>query len=217
MTNPKEKSSLLFLLLTAFSILTILVAKQITRPVDLAVTHTIQAFAFRELDYGMYLFTLLGSVEFSCFALLTVSWYLYRKYEWPGVFLYLFFFMALSGVEYLWKYVVIYTSPPLEFDRNPIHLGLLSIKTPYSFPSGHTFRSVFLLGVWYQRLNQKYILPHGNIWLQKGIIFLTALGIGVSRVYLGDHWLSDVVGGYLLAGIGLALVSQSSHYELRPT
>lgn len=212
----KEKSVLIFLLLMAFLILTLFVAQQVTRPIDLFVTQTIQQFAFKMLDYFMYFFTFLGSIEFSCFALLVISWYLYRKYEWPGVFLYLFFFVALSSIEYVWKYIVAYTGPGPEFGRNPFHVGFLAIQTPYSFPSGHTFRSVFLLGIWYQRLNQKRVPPLGNILLQKMVIVALSVTVGMSRIYLGDHWMSDVIGGFLLAGIGLLLASQSPHHELRP-
>ena len=213
----KEKSPLVFLLLTAFSILTILVAKQVTRPMDLVTIQAIQSFAFKELDYGMYFFTLLGSVEFSSFALLVVSWYLYRRYDWPEVFLYLFFFMALSGVEFLWKYIVTYTGPAPEFDRNPFHWSLVMVKTPFSFPSGHTFRSVFLLGIWYQCLNQKNASTRGNALFQKSLIVVLILFVCVSRIYLGDHWLSDVAGGCLLAWIGLLLASsQSPHHEFSP-
>ena len=171
----KEKSPLVFLLLSAFSILTILVAKQVTRPMDLAVIQAIQHFAFKELDYGMYFFTLLGSIEFSFFALLVVSWYLYRRYDWPEAFLYLFFFVALSGVEYIWKYVVTYTAPGPEFFRHPFEMGLLIVQTPYSFPSGHAFRSIFLLGIWYQRANQKPSPPNGSALFQKGIIVVLIL------------------------------------------
>ena len=71
-----------------------------------------------------------------------VTWYLYRKYEWPGAFLYLFFFVALSGVEFVWKYIVTYTGPGLEFDRNPFHWGFIVTSAPYSFPSGHALIGV---------------------------------------------------------------------------
>ena len=212
----KEKFPLIFLLLSAFLILTLFVAKHATRPLDLAVTQAVQHFSFRALDYMMYLFTLLGSIEFSSFALLVVCWYFYKKYQWPGVFLYLFFFMSLSGVEFVWKYVVAYTAPDLGFDRNPFHWRLIAVQAPYSFPSGATFRSVFLLGIWWQRLNQKYVPAAGNIPIQKVLILILIFGIGVSRVYLGDHWMSDVIGGFLLAAIGLLLAAQSPHHELRP-
>jgi len=212
----KERPALVFLLLTAFLALTLFVAKQVTRPLDLFVTQMIQQFAFEELDYGFYFFTLLGSPEFSCFALLVVCWYLYRKYEWAGAFLYLFFFVALTGVEFVWKYFVTYTGPSPEFDRNVFHFGFLHLMTPYSFPSGHTFRSVFLLGVWYQRLNQSNHRPLLNVLFQKFVIILLMFGIGYSRIYLGDHWLSDVIGGYLLAALGLALTAEPPEHELRP-
>ena len=212
----KEKAPFIFFLLSAFLLLSLFVSKQVTRPLDLTVTQALQHYGFKALDYGMYFFTLLGSIEFSCFALLVVCWYLYRKYQWSGVFIYLFFFMALSGVEYIWKYVVAYTPPGPEFNRNPFHFAIVSVATPYSFPSGHTFRSVFLLGIWCQRLNQKYMPAHGNSMIQKVIILILSFTIGISRIYLGDHWMSDVVGGFLLAGIGLLLVSQSPHHELRP-
>ena len=212
----KEKSPFVFVLLTAFFILSLLVTKQATRSFDLTVTQAIQHYGSKWLDYVMYLFTMLGSIEFSCFAILTVCWYLYQKYQWPGVFIYLFFFMALSGVEYLWKYIVTYTPPGPDFNRNPFHFGLVAVGAPYSFPSGHVFRSAFLLGIWYQRLTQEYVPAHGNVFAQKATIVAVASLIGLSRIYLGDHWMSDVVGGFLLAGIGLLLVSQTPHHELRP-
>lgn len=212
----RERSAFIYVILTAFLTLTLFVAKQATRPVDLAVTHALQRFASTSLDYGLSFFTLIGSIEFTCFAVLTISWYLYRRYEWSGAFLYLFFFVALSVVEFIWKYFVTYTPPGPEFDRSVIHTGLIRIGTPYSFPSGHTFRSVFLLGLWYQRLAQTASVRSSNILAQKIFILLMVFGIGYSRIYLGDHWLSDVIGGYLLAALGVALCSEPLERELRP-
>lgn len=211
----KEKMSLSFLVFATFIILTVFVAKQVTRPFDLMVTQFVQQVASQKLDILMYFFTLLCSIEFSCFALLLVCWYFYRKYQWPGVFLYLFFFMAISGIEFLWKYVVIYTGPGPEFDRNPFHWSLIIFRTPYAFPSGHTFRGIFLLGIWYHRLHSRFLPRKENIWIDKIVIFIFSLGILYSRIYLGDHWLSDVIGGSLLAVLGLLLASQSPQYELR--
>ena len=213
-TVNKEQSPLIFFLTSLFFILTILVAKQVTRPLDLAVTVLVQTPSFKELDYFMFLFSILGSIEFTCFTVLVVSWYYYQKYQWPGVFLYLFFFVALSGVEFIWKYIVTYTAPAPQFNRQPFELALIAIKTPYSFPSGHTFRSVFLMGMWFQRLNHKQLPKSNHILLQKIFIGVLILLIGISRIYLGDHWLSDVIGGILLAWIGLLFVSQSRHFEL---
>ncbi len=211
----KEKFTI-FLIFATFIILTVFVAKQVTRPFDLLVTQLVQQGAFKQLDFGMYFFTLLCSIEFSCFALLVVCWYFYRKYQWPGVFLYLFFFMALSGVEFFWKYAVTYTGPSLELDRSPFHWSLIAVRTPYSFPSGHTFRGIFLLGIWYQRLHSSFLPRKEHVWVHHLLIFLLAVGIGYSRIYLGDHWLSDVIGGCLLAALGLMLASHSPQYELRP-
>ena len=212
----KERSSSVFLVFATFIILTVFVAKQITRPFDLMVTQWIQQWASEPLDIVLYFFTILGSIEFSCFALLVICWYFYRKYQWPGVFLYLFFFMLLSGVEFLWKYIVAYTGPGPEFDRNPFHWALIAVRAPYAFPSGHTFRSIFLLGIWYQRLHSKFLPQKERIRLHKLVILFLAFGIVYRRIYLGDHWMSDVFGRCLLAVLGLLLASQSPQYELRP-
>ncbi len=211
----KERTFQIFLVFATFIILTVFVARQVTRPFDLMVTQWIQSITSRQWDIALYFFTVLGSIEFSCFALLVVCWYFYRKYHWPGVFLYLFFFMVLSGVEFLWKYIVANTAPGPEFDRNPFHWALVMVRTPYAFPSGHTFRSLFLLGIWYQRLHNKFLPPKAYVWLHTLIISIFAFGIGYSRIYLGDHWMSDVVGGGLLAVLGLLLVSHSAQFELR--
>lgn len=73
-----------------------------------------------------------------------------------------------------------------------------------SFPSGHSMMSavVYLtLGALLARINQKrrtkaYILT---------IAVITTLAVGVSRVYMGVHWPSDVLGGWTL-GAAWALV-----------
>ena len=74
-----------------------------------------------------------------------------------------------------------------------------------SYPAGHVESYVAILGfLWYL----SYTLLPANSFrrlIQLIVYGLMIVLIGVSRVYVGEHWLSDVVGGYLLGGIWLWL------------
>ncbi len=78
-------------------------------------------------------------------------------------------------------------------------------KSSPSFPSGHASTSI-IGGGWLILLCNKFL--KGRPGWQKAIIStLTALMFlsGPSRVYLGEHWTTDVTGGYLYGGSFLAL------------
>lgn len=78
-----------------------------------------------------------------------------------------------------------------------------------SFPSGHAFTSALAAGIvllWALPL----LSPRGKAAAWSAAV-LVPLTVGVSRVALGVHWVSDVVGGWLL-GVGL-LAATSAAFE----
>lgn len=74
-----------------------------------------------------------------------------------------------------------------------------------SFPSAHAFVAVVFYGLLVYLLLETLANLQARFTLVLGGSFL-ALLIGVSRIYLGVHWLSDVVGGFLLAALWLCFL-----------
>ncbi|MFJ2022662.1 phosphatase PAP2 family protein [Streptomyces sp. NPDC087897] len=73
----------------------------------------------------------------------------------------------------------------------------------YSFPSGHAMTAVTSCAVLLLVLLP--LVPRGwrgLCWAAAGI---SVLGVGFTRVALGVHWFSDVVGGWLLGGAVVVL------------
>ena len=71
-----------------------------------------------------------------------------------------------------------------------------------SFPSGHSLYAVIFGGILIVLVGEVIQPPLIRRWLQMGLALLI-LAVGLSRVYLGAHWPSDVIGGYLFGGVAL--------------
>lgn len=71
-----------------------------------------------------------------------------------------------------------------------------------SFPSGHAAYAILLGGILLFLVGELVESKPVRRALQVGLALLV-LAMGFSRVYLGVHWPSDVIGGYLFGGISL--------------
>ena len=91
--------------------------------------------------------------------------------------------------------------PEIALERN---------KTEASYPSGHTTNVTAVLSTCGYLLVREGIVPPSST----AIVVAFAVATGASRVVLGWHWSSDVVGGWL-TGIFVASLSASWYEALR--
>ncbi len=71
-------------------------------------------------------------------------------------------------------------------------------ETGYSFPSGHSMISMafygYLIYLIYRYVENKYLK-----WILISLLSVLICLIGISRIYLGVHYTSDVLGGFLIS------------------
>ncbi len=104
------------------------------------------------------------------------------------------------------KPLVARARPPVRFDVGYTFFG-------FAFPSGHTTQAIAVWGM--------LALPAAGMMRRRRYVpFVVAplivLVVGASRIYLGAHWLSDVLGGFALGGLWLCLVVMAMLVRARP-
>ncbi len=80
-----------------------------------------------------------------------------------------------------------------------------SLPHSYSFPSGHALLSFCFYGVLAGLLTARLRPPvlQAVVWAAAGVLIVA---IGVSRIYLGVHYPSDVIAGYLAAAVWVSTI-----------
>jgi len=129
-------------------------------------------------------------------------WLLYQRcYRACLHWFLLFFFTGL--VLYVFK----------TFLPSPRPTGLAVSLSHLSFPSGHVTFSTAMYGFVAYLAASRW--PINARWQSYTTAIVIVLAIMLSRVYLGAHWLTDIVGGTLL-GISLLLITIIAYEHQTP-
>ncbi len=205
-----NKRNIILILITlaviCFITLGFFVSKNPVPAFDLKISLFVQKYHSDPLDKIMLGISLFGELPYSLIMVVLVALLFYLfKYKREAYFI---FSILLSGLIILGVKNIIDRPRPSEF-----YVRLVEINRFQSFPSGHVMSYILFFGFMIVLMRQLKTIPS----LTRTIISYAAgffiLTIAFSRVYLGAHWFSDTLGGFIL---GLICLFPLSYLYLKP-
>ncbi|MFD6155069.1 phosphatase PAP2 family protein [Nocardia sp. NPDC060256] len=94
--------------------------------------------------------------------------------------------------------------------RPPIHDHLV-VKTNFAYPSGHSLGSIAVIGILAILLIPRLRHPATH-WIAAIAATTFVAAVGLSRIYLGVHWPTDVLGGWSLGALWVILSFSAYRY-----
>jgi membrane protein DedA with SNARE-associated domain len=179
---------IVLLLLALFSfgeIIEALMDKETLFYLDFKVQGLVEELTSPQVTKFMVDITNVGGVYLVLLVSVALTLYLlYRRYWWD---LFTFFLLVAGGETTL-------TILKLLFQRPRPTSQLVAVQG-YSFPSGHAFTAMILYG-FLAYIVRKLTKSEALRFLFSSLSIFSILVVGISRIYLNVHWLTDVLGGY---------------------
>lgn len=179
-----------------FIFFSFLVHKNLFSHFDFNTTVRFQDHISRRFDNPFSLLSTIGSFEVTGIALLIIVIFI-RKWKAVGALVLFAFFHVF---EIYGKTFVKHFPPPHFMLRTHdlISYPAFYIREENSYPSGHAARAVFVTTLLFLLTRKTTKLSP----LQKLIVYVCLISYDIvmiiSRIYLGEHWTTDVIGGSLL-------------------
>ena len=182
----ENKWYLLWIILT-ITILTILMKSSFSDTVmiiDNKIIKIMSNIVYDSLTSIFKIITIFGDLYIPIIIIVCI--FIFLKNKW-------YFYLLTSG--YAFSGIITYVSKFLTGRARPVS-ALIDIPKSFSFPSGHTLTSL----VFYILLCYLIVCNKDKKTKIISMIFVTifVLLIAISRIYLGVHYFSDVIGGILI-------------------
>jgi undecaprenyl-diphosphatase len=167
-----------------------------TKAMDIQVSGAVFNMRSPQLSLAFYLFTQLGSIYGVTAMTLMAGLFFCWKREWHHLTALLIAVLGSAlSMDLLKKF----------FHRErPLNIAYYTTEASFSFPSGHATSAMALMGVlcYFCLINIKNKRARIMLFCL-GIIYI--LLIGLSRIYLGVHFLTDVAAGFILGFLWVLL------------
>ena len=205
--SPEHPGSLAIIVFAAFSVTALIAFLHLMSRVfghstfadmDLSIHNMMQELRNAPADEIMTSITMMGDgIVMIAVALVMIIWLLWRRAYQAALAVFLTVLAARIFVPLMKTWL-----------QRPRPVELTGLSEAFSFPSGHTTFATVTLGV------LAVLASHGLKNWGKAVVFATAgivvIAIAYSRIYLGVHWMTDVLGGFLfgaamIAAFGIAV------------
>lgn len=185
-----------FFLIIAFVALSIFVVQHPILPFDIQVSLWVQKYQSEWLDKIMLGISLFGELPWSLLSVVVVAAIFYwQKFKREGYFI---ASILISGLIILGIKNIINRPRPTAF-----YVRLVEVNRFQSFPSGHVLSYVLFFGFLIILMNRLTQIPKITRNMISYVAAFLLIAITPSRIYLGAHWFTDTVGGFLLGLICL--------------